>query len=55
MNILQMGYASVKPAFHETTQVGFFHPFTTTTSTTTTTTTTSTTVTVTLSIGLPLK
>lgn len=48
MNILQMGYASVKPALHETTQVGFFHPFTTTT-------TTSTTVTVTLSIGLPLK
>lgn len=48
MNILQMGYASVKPAFRETTQVGFFHPFTTTT-------TSSTTVTVTLSIGLPLK
>ena len=45
-----MGYASVKPAFHETTQVGFFPPFTTTT-----TTTSSTTVTVTLSIGLPLK
>ena len=50
MNILQMGYASVKPAFRETTQVGFFHPFTTTT-----TTTSSTAVTVTLSIGLPLK
>lgn len=48
MNILQMGYANVKPAFRETTQVGFFHPFTTTT-------TSSTTVTVTLSIGLPLK
>ena len=48
MNILQMGYASVKPAFRETTQVRFFHPFTTTT-------TTTTTVTVTLSIGLPLK